>query len=260
MSRYRDYLRFSIRICADRRDIIINQASNLLEQRSVFLPSLPGLYIGNKIVDFHWLPELYPNHTEQGLLKRAIKRGFDFIASLCAVIVLSPLLGFIALLVKLSSPGKVLYRQQRVTGKGRVFTMYKFRSMRSDMPENGDAHWTKKGDPRITPIGAFLRKTSIDELPQLFNVIGGSMSLIGPRPERSELVARFEKEIPGYRLRYNMKAGISGWAQVNGWRGDTSLERRIECDLYYIKNWGLFFDVKIILLTFFRGFLNKNAY
>lgn len=245
---------------ADKQNAMINQAVDLLEPRVVLLPSLPESYIGNKIVDFHWLPALYLNYTEPGFLKRAIKRGFDVVASSCAVAVLSPFLAIIALLVKLSSPGPVLYKQQRITENGRVFTMYKFRSMRADMPETGEAHWTKKGDPRITSIGAFLRRTSIDELPQLFNVIGGSMSLIGPRPERPELVAKFEKEIPGYRLRHKMKTGISGWAQVNGWRGDTSLERRIEFDLYYIRNWGLLFDVKIVFLTFFHGFLNKNAY
>ena len=121
-------------------------------------------------------------------------------------------------------------------------------------------HWTEENDPRVTKIGRFLRKTSLDELPQLFNVIGGSMSLIGPRPERPALVERFNKEIPGYRMRHRVKSGISGWAQVNGWRGNTSLERRIEFDLYYIRNWNMIFDFKIILFTFFRGFVNENAY
>jgi lipopolysaccharide/colanic/teichoic acid biosynthesis glycosyltransferase len=146
-----------------------------------------------------------------------------------------------------------------VTRDEKIFTMYKFRSMRSDIAE-GTAHWTEENDPRVTKIGRFLRRTSLDELPQLFNVIGGSMSLIGPRPERPELVEKFNTEIPGYRMRHRVKAGISGWAQVNGWRGNTSLERRIEFDLFYIRNWSMLFDLKIVLYTFFRGFVNENAY
>jgi lipopolysaccharide/colanic/teichoic acid biosynthesis glycosyltransferase len=137
--------------------------------------------------------------------------------------------------------------------------MYKFRSMRSDLPEDTE-RWTEENDPRVTTIGRIIRKTSLDEFPQLFNVIGGSMSLIGPRPERPELVEKFITEIPGYRMRHRAKAGLSGWAQVNGWRGNTSLERRIEFDLYYIRNWSFIFDMKIVLFTFFRGFVNENAY
>jgi len=175
------------------------------------------------------------------------------------VIIISPILLVLAVLVKLSSPGPVIYKQKRVTRDEKIFTMYKFRSMRNDIPE-GTVHWTEENDPRVTKIGRFLRKTSLDELPQLFNVIGGSMSLIGPRPERPELVEKFNSEIPGYRMRHRVKAGISGWAQVNGWRGNTSLERRIEFDLFYIRNWSMLFDLKIVLYTFFRGFVNENAY
>lgn len=138
--------------------------------------------------------------------------------------------------------------------------MLKFRSMRIDMKEKGGAHWTEENDPRVTAIGKFLRRTSLDEIPQFFNVIQGSMSLIGPRPERPELEEIFEKEIPGYNMRHRMKAGISGWAQVNGLRGNTSLVKRIEYDLYYIKNWSFAFDLRIVFLTFFKGFINRNAY
>ena len=138
--------------------------------------------------------------------------------------------------------------------------MLKFRSMADRPLGEEDGKWTTKDDPRITPFGKFIRKTSLDELPQLFNVLKGEMSLIGPRPERPELVSRFVKEIPGYQLRHKVKSGITGWAQVNGYRGDTSLERRIEYDLAYIKNWSYLLDAKIFLLTFFKGFVNNNAY
>ena len=138
--------------------------------------------------------------------------------------------------------------------------MLKFRSMRIDMPEKNGPHWTEKDDPRITRIGRLLRKTSLDEIPQFFNVLEGSMSLIGPRPERPELVEQFKKTVPGYDLRHRVKAGISGWAQVNGLRGNTSIEDRVSFDLSYIRHWTLGFDFKIVILTFFKGLINKNAY
>ena len=163
-------------------------------------------------------------------------------------------------MVKLSSKGPVFFRQKRVTRDGRVFEMLKFRSMRTDMPEQNGPHWTEEDDPRVTKLGRILRKTSLDELPQFFNVLSGSMSLIGPRPERPELVEEFKKTIPGYDLRHKVKAGISGWAQVNGLRGNTSIEKRVAFDLYYIRNWSVFLDFKIVILTFFKGFINKNAY
>jgi lipopolysaccharide/colanic/teichoic acid biosynthesis glycosyltransferase len=154
----------------------------------------------------------------------------------------------------------VLYRQRRVTVDGKEFWMLKFRSMADRPLGEEDGQWTTKDDPRITKFGKFIRKTSLDELPQLFNVIKGDMSLIGPRPERPELVQRFMYEIPGYQLRHKVKAGITGWAQVNGFRGDTSLEGRIEYDLDYIRNWSFLLDAKIFILTFVKGFVNKNAY
>jgi exopolysaccharide biosynthesis polyprenyl glycosylphosphotransferase len=199
------------------------------------------------------------NAAEMGFFQRFMKRTFDIVSCSVGIVLISPVLLLIALLIKLSSPGPIIFKQKRITRDEEEFTMYKFRSMRTDIPE-GNAHWTEENDPRITKIGRFLRKTSLDELPQLFNVIGGSMSLIGPRPERPELVEKFNQEIPGYRMRHRFKAGVSGWAQVNGWRGNTSLERRIEFDLYYIRNWTMLFDLKIVLFTFFRGFVNENAY
>lgn len=243
----------------ERQEKMIAQGLDLLTEKVIMIPSLPESYIGTQISDFRWIPTLTLNAADIGFFQRVAKRLFDIIACSLGIILLSPFLLIIALLVKFTSPGPVIYKQKRVTRDEKIFTMYKFRSMRNDIPE-GAAHWTEENDPRVTRIGRFLRKTSLDELPQLFNVIGGSMSLIGPRPERPELVEKFNREIPGYRMRHRVKAGISGWAQVNGWRGNTSLERRIEFDLYYIRNWTLLFDIKIVLSTFFRGFVNENAY
>lgn len=243
----------------DRQEAMVAQGLDLLNEKVVLLPSLPESYIGTQISDFRWIPMLRLNAADIGFFQQVVKRLFDIVASSIGLIIISPLLILIALLIKISSPGPVIYKQKRVTKDARVFTMYKFRSMRSDIHEDAE-HWTEKNDPRVTKIGRIIRKTSFDEFPQLFNVIGGSMSLIGPRPERPELVEKFNGEIPGYRMRHRAKAGLSGWAQVNGWRGNTSLERRIEFDLYYIRNWSFLFDLKIVLFTFFRGFVNENAY
>jgi lipopolysaccharide/colanic/teichoic acid biosynthesis glycosyltransferase len=164
--------------------------------------------------------------------------------------------------VKLSSTGPIFFGQERIGLDGRRFKMWKFRSMKVDGHVNAEniPGWTVKDDPRKTKFGSFLRASSLDELPQLWNVFVGDMSLVGPRPEQPYYVEKFRHEIPAYMLRHKMKAGITGWAQVNGWRGDTSLHERIECDLYYIRNWSLWFDVKILFLTFWKGFINKNAY
>ncbi len=243
----------------ERQVAMTAQGLDLLTERVIMIPSLPESYIGTQISDFRWIPTLTLNAADIGFFQRIAKRLFDVVACSVGILLLSPLLLTITVLVKLSSPGHVIYKQKRVTRDEKVFTMYKFRSMRNDIPE-GTVHWTEENDPRVTRIGRILRKTSLDELPQLFNVLGGSMSLIGPRPERPELVDKFNSEIPGYRMRHRVKAGISGWAQVNGWRGNTSLERRIEFDLFYIRNWTLLFDMKIVLYTFFRGFVNENAY
>ena len=238
---------------------MIDDGMELFEQKVFTLPGIPKSYAGSKIADFHNIPTLQLNSAGLTLGKKFIKRAFDLVTCSIAVVLLSPLYLILAILVKCSSKGPVFFKQKRVTKDGKVFTMLKFRSMRIDMPE-GNAHWTEENDPRVTKIGKFLRKTSLDEIPQFFNVIGGSMSLIGPRPERPELEDQFEKEIHGYHMRHRMKAGISGWAQVNGLRGNTSLEKRIDFDLYYVRNWSLIFDLKIVFLTFFKGFVNENAY
>jgi len=162
--------------------------------------------------------------------------------------------------VKLSSPGPVFFKQERIGLHNRPFMMYKFRSMAQQTESDEAKGWTKKNDPRVTGFGRFIRKTSIDELPQMWNVLKGDMSLIGPRPERPQYVEKFKEEIPRYMVKHQVRPGITGWAQVNGYRGDTSISKRIECDLYYIENWSIGLDFKIIFLTFFKGFINKNAY
>ncbi len=223
----------------------------------------PFSTIGTQVATLNGQHVLQINHTNLTLYDRFIKRLLDIVFSLLGLILLFPLLLFIAVTVKITSKGPVLFVQKRVTVHNRVFNMLKFRTMKngSSIEEgNGTDCWTVKNDPRVTRFGRFLRRTSLDELPQLINVLSGNMSLIGPRPERPELSAVFGDEIPGYRLRHKVKTGMSGWAQVNGWRGNTSLSKRIEFDLYYIQNWSLLLDIKIVILTIVKGFINKNAY
>ncbi len=188
------------------------------------------------------------------------KRVFDIIFSLLSLIVFAPLMCVIALLVKLSSQGPVFYSQKRVGMDGRKFTLYKFRSMRTGAESNSGAVFAKKGDSRITNVGKVLRRLSLDELPQLLNVLRGDLSLVGPRPERPEFVAEFYKNIPKYMLRHKIRLGMTGWAQVNGLRGDTDIKARLEYDLHYIKHWSFWFDLKIIFLTFFAVIKGEGAY
>jgi Undecaprenyl-phosphate glucose phosphotransferase len=188
------------------------------------------------------------------------KRLFDIVGAVVALLLFSPIMIFLSFFVPLSSRGPILYRQQRMGLDGKPFDILKFRSMPINAEAKTGAVWAQPSDQRATKLGSFMRKTSLDELPQLLNVLKGEMSLVGPRPERPFFVDQFRREIPGYMLRHKVKSGITGWAQVNGWRGDTSLEKRIECDLYYIQNWSIFLDAKIILMTFISGFINKNAY
>jgi exopolysaccharide biosynthesis polyprenyl glycosylphosphotransferase len=188
---------------------------------------------------------------------RVIKRAFDFVLSLIGIIVLSPVWIAIAIGVKLSSKGPILFHQKRVGRDGRVFHMRKFRTMKTG---SETVAFTAQNDPRVTPFGAFLRKTSLDEIPQLLNVLTGRMSLVGPRPEVPGLVEKFEKEIPRYFERHQVKSGITGWAQVNGLRGNTSLHERVKYDIYYIENWSLLFDIKIILRTLLDILEHEHAY
>jgi Undecaprenyl-phosphate glucose phosphotransferase len=189
-----------------------------------------------------------------------LKRAFDLLFSTLAILFTLPLMALIAVLVHLSSPGSVLFVQDRVGLNGKVFRMYKFRTMRVAHPSESDARWTTASDPRRTTIGVFLRTTSLDELPQFFNVLKGDMSVVGPRPERPRFVKKFFEEVARYNNRHRLKVGITGWAQVNGWRGDTSIRKRVEHDLYYLQNWSFAFDLRIIFLTLFPKYRNRNAY
>ena len=225
-----------------------------------YLPNLFQSLIGYKIEEFEGIPMLDFNAPSFNALDIVLKRLMDIVGSLLGLVFLSPLLVFIGILVKCSSKGPVFFGQMRVGLGGESFTMWKFRTMTMGEDGEEEMEWSSEHNPRKTAVGSFLRKTSLDELPQLWNVLRGDMGLIGPRPERPHFVEQFKKDIPGYMLRHKVRPGISGWAQINGWRGDTDLSRRIECDIFYIKNWSLLFDLKIIVFTFFKGFVNKNAY
>ncbi|MBP1991129.1 undecaprenyl-phosphate glucose phosphotransferase [Paenibacillus eucommiae] len=191
---------------------------------------------------------------------RTLKRGFDLLFSLSAILITLPLLLIIAVGIKLTSPGPIIFKQERVGLNRRKFMMYKFRSMKVLSGHSSDTQWTTENDPRRTGFGTFLRKTSLDELPQFFNVLFGHMSVVGPRPERPYFVEQFKEEIPKYMVKHHIRPGITGWAQSNGLRGDTSIEDRIKHDIFYIENWSFLFDIKIIWKTVVNGFLNKNAY
>ena len=219
------------------------------------IPSKPYTedLMGLPVINIRYVPL---TNTGNMLVKRAV----DIVGSLCGIILLSPVMLLCALAVKLDSPGPVIFKQERVGLHNKPFYMYKFRSMRLQDPNKEKKAWTTKDDPRVTKVGKLLRRTSLDELPQLFNILVGDMSLVGPRPERPSFVEQFKEDIPRYMVKHQVRPGLTGWAQVNGLRGDTSIRKRIEYDIYYIENWTLGFDVKIIILTFFTGFINKNAY
>ena len=189
-----------------------------------------------------------------------IKRLTDIMGAIICIIIFSPIMLTSAVLVKMTSKGPLIFKQERVGLHNKPFQMYKFRTMYVQTEEEEKKGWTQKNDPRVTSVGRFLRKTSMDEFPQLFNVLKGDMSLVGPRPERPQYVEKFREEIPRYMIKHQVRPGMTGWAQVNGYRGDTSIRKRIEHDLYYIENWTLGLDIKILFLTVFKGFINKNAY
>lgn len=193
-------------------------------------------------------------------VKAAAKRLIDIVGSVFGIILFSPVMLTVAVLIKLSSSGPIIFKQERVGLHNKPFMMYKFRSMVEQKPEDEKKGWTTPGDPRVTKVGKFIRKTSIDELPQFFNVLMGRMSLVGPRPERTQFVEMFKEEIPRYMIKHQVRPGITGWAQVNGLRGDTSIHERVRYDIWYIENWSMELDIKIMFLTIFKGFVNKNAY
>ncbi len=190
----------------------------------------------------------------------SIKRLIDIIGSVLAIILFSPVMLITAIAIKRSSPGPLIFSQERVGLHNKPFKMYKFRSMEVQTDQEEREGWTTKNDPRVTRVGKVIRKTSIDELPQLFNVLKGDMSMVGPRPERPQYVEKFREEIPRYMVKHQVRPGMTGWAQVNGYRGNTSIRKRIEYDIYYIEHWSVAFDIKILILTVFKGFINRNAY
>lgn len=209
--------------------------------------------LGLPVINIRYVPL---SNTFNALIKRIMDLG----GALAAIVLFSPVMLFSVIMIKLTSPGPLIYKQERVGLHNRNFMMYKFRSMDVQPPEEEKKAWTVKDDPRVTNFGKFMRKTSIDELPQLFNVLRGEMSLVGPRPERPFFVEKFREEIPRYMIKHQVRPGLTGWAQVNGYRGNTSIRKRIEYDLYYIENWTIGLDIKILFLTVFKGFVNKNAY
>ncbi len=209
------------------------------------------------IEDVQGIPVIHVRRVPLNIMRnRAAKRAVDLIGATVAIILFSPVMLLTVLVVALTEEGSVIYRQERVGLHNQVFYMYKFRSMIMQDEEKEKAEWSTRNDPRITPVGKLIRRTSIDELPQLFNVLKGEMSLVGPRPERPQFVQKFRDEIPRYMVKHQVRPGMTGWAQINGYRGDTSIEKRIEYDLYYIENWTMGLDLKILVLTFFKGFFN----
>lgn len=226
----------------------------------MLIPDLQYNYLGYNLEEFEGIPMIEINPARMTPAQAMLKRSLDIVGAIVGLFILSPLFLVISIMVKLTSRGPIFYSQTRMSLDGQTFKMWKFRSMKVDAEKQNGAQWAKKDDDRRTPIGTFLRKTSLDEIPQFWNVLIGDMSLVGPRPERPVFIERFKDQIPSYMLRHRVKAGITGWAQVNGWRGDTSIEKRIEFDIYYIKHWSLWFDIRILLLTFVKGFVHQNAY
>lgn len=234
---------------------------NVCEKAGVHTKMIPdfGNVISTRpyIEDMQGIPVIHVRRVPLNIMRnRVAKRAVDLIGTTVAIILFSPVMLLTALVVALTEEGSVIYRQERVGLHNQVFYMYKFRSMIMQDEEKEKAEWSTRNDPRITPVGKLIRRTSIDELPQLFNVLKGEMSLVGPRPERPQFVQKFRDEIPRYMVKHQVRPGMTGWAQINGYRGDTSIEKRIEYDLYYIENWTMGLDLKILVLTFFKGFFN----
>ncbi len=249
----------------------INEYENLenvvkaCEKSGVHTKFIPDYYkfISSKpyTEDLYGLPVInIRNVPLSNTLNWLSKRIVDIICSLIGLTICAIPMLIIALIIKLSSKGPIIFSQVRVGRHNKTFKMYKFRSMRLQTEEDEAKAWTINNDPRVTRVGKFIRRTSIDELPQLINILKGDMSLVGPRPERPQFVEQFKEEIPRYMIKHQVPPGLTGWAQINGFRGDTSITKRIEHDLYYIENWTLGFDIKIMFLTIFKGFINKNAY
>ena len=241
----------------------MEQVQSALATSAVTIRMVPDIFgfqlLNHSFTEVAGLPviNLSTSHMLEGK-NRFLKELEDKILASLILLLISPILLVLALGVKFSSAGPVFYKQERVSWNGRTFNMLKFRSMAVDSEKNG-VQWGGAKSMSVTKFGAFIRKTSLDELPQFINVLKGDMSIVGPRPERTMFVEQFKQEIPGYMQKHTVKAGITGWAQVNGWRGDTDLKKRVEHDLYYIENWSLWLDIKIIILTFWKGFIHKNS-
>jgi Undecaprenyl-phosphate glucose phosphotransferase len=210
--------------------------------------------------EFEGMPILSLRASRVSGWGRILKRAMDIVVSAVVLVALSPVLLVTALAVKLTSRGPVIYKQERMGLDGRVFNTLKFRTMRVDAEAETGPRWASEGDTRTTFVGRILRRTSLDELPQFWNVLKGDMSIVGPRPERPVFIEEFKRTVPKYMLRHKMKAGITGWAQVNGWRGSTSLDKRIQYDLYYIENWSIWLDLRIMLATIPAVVTGRNAY
>ncbi len=243
----------------------LEQVVNLCEKSGVhtkFIPDYHSVIPSRPYTeDLMGLPVINIRHVPlTNTLNMIVKRSVDIAGAGVALLIFSPLMLLIALAVKLTSEGPVIYSQERVGLHNHLFKMYKFRSMEIQTPTEEKNGWTVKNDPRVTRIGKIIRRTSMDELPQFFNILKGDMSLVGPRPERPLFVEKFKEEIPRYMIKHQVRPGLTGWAQVNGYRGNTSIRKRVDYDLYYIENWTMGLDMKILFLTIFKGFINKNAY
>jgi exopolysaccharide biosynthesis polyprenyl glycosylphosphotransferase len=221
---------------------------------------LQFMVLRSRVEDLDGLPTINLSETPLEGWSRFVKRAFDLVVASTALIVLSPVMLAVAIAIWLEDRGPIFYRQVRMGLDGKSFEILKFRSMRVGAEQQTGAVWADKDDPRRTKIGAFIRAWSIDELPQLWNVLTGDMSVVGPRPERPQFVEQFRAEFPHYMLRHKVRAGMTGWAQVHGWRGNTSIRMRIEHDLYYIENWSLMLDLKILFMTVIHGLKHENAY
>ncbi len=219
------------------------------------IPSRPYTedLMGLPVINIRYVPL---TNTLNWIFKRAV----DIVGSAAGLVLVSPIMLATALAVKLSSPGPVIFKQERIGLHNKPFWMYKFRTMEIQKESSEKRAWTVRDDPRVTKIGKFLRRTSLDEFPQLYNILRGDMSLVGPRPERPLFVEKFREEIPRYMIKHQVRPGLTGWAQINGYRGDTSIRKRIDYDIFYIENWTMGLDIKILFLTIFKGFINKNAY
>ncbi len=227
-----------------------------------FIPDYSSLFPSNPYTeDVQGIPVINIRYVPlTNSFNRYAKRFVDIIGSLVAIIIFSPIMIAAAIAVKLTSPGPIIYKQERIGLNGVPFNMFKFRTMYVQTEAEEKKGWTTKGDPRVTKVGGLLRKTSIDEMPQFFNIFIGQMSLVGPRPERPQFVEKFREQIPRYMVKHQVRPGLTGWAQINGYRGDTSIRKRIDYDIYYIENWSMMFDFKIMIGTIRHGFINKNAY